>query len=58
MARHAGGGAPDHAAYKSAFEAAILYNIACYVVVALSTLLLKSPPLAHGGRTAGPPMVE
>jgi EmrB/QacA subfamily drug resistance transporter len=52
------GGLPPHEAFKSAFETALLYNIACYVVVALSTLLLKPMPIGHAGRPVGPPVAD
>jgi hypothetical protein len=43
------GGIAQHEAFKTAFDTALLYNIACYVVVALVALLLKAPP-AHTAR--------
>ncbi|MDH6264965.1 EmrB/QacA subfamily drug resistance transporter [Rhizobium sp. SG_E_25_P2] len=49
------GGAVQHAAYREALSTAVLYNIACYAVVALLALLLKPAPL---GRHAGPVAVE
>ena len=52
----------EHEAYKASFETAILYNIGCYVVVALSTLLMKPMPAMHPGHrgpaAAAPPAVE
>lgn len=47
LARMAVDGAPGHQAFKTSFETAMLYNIACYVVVGLMALLLKTPPTGH-----------
>jgi EmrB/QacA subfamily drug resistance transporter len=54
----AGGGTP-HAAFKSAFEMTLLYNIACYVLVAASTIFLNPPPMhapQHGSARPQPVM--
>jgi len=37
-------GLSAHETYKASFEAAILYNIACYLLVALSTAFMAPPP--------------
>lgn len=59
IAGYAANGMSQHETFKASFETAMLYNIACYVVVALSTLFLRPVPVAHPGRhTAGPPVVE
>lgn len=44
LASGVGGGLTSHEAFKASFETAILYNIACYVLVALSTVFMAPPP--------------
>jgi EmrB/QacA subfamily drug resistance transporter len=47
---------PAHDAFRDAFDTAVLYNIGCYVVVALVALMLKTPP-SHAGQHAPSPAV-
>ena len=52
-------GATPHEAFKSSFEAAMLYNIACYALVAASTIFLDPPPMhapEHGPARPQPVM--
>lgn len=48
-------GIAGHDAFKSSFETAVLYNIACYVVVAISTIFLNSPPVQAPHHRQGQP---
>jgi EmrB/QacA subfamily drug resistance transporter len=50
------GGIVQHDAFKTAFETALLYNIACYVIVALVATLLKAPP-THAAQPATRPVI-
>ena len=45
LAAHMAGGLSQHEAFKASFETAVIYNIVCYVLVALSTLFLNIPPM-------------
>lgn len=49
-------GAAQHEAYRAALSTAVLYNIACYGIVALLALLLRPPP--QGRHQHGGPVVE
>lgn len=51
LATGTGGGLSPHESYKVSFETAILFNIACYLLVALSTAFMA--PLPPQGRHAG-----
>jgi EmrB/QacA subfamily drug resistance transporter len=53
------GGVASHEAFKSSFEATVIYNIACYLVVAASTIFLNPPPMhapQHGHGRPAPAM--
>jgi len=60
IAGYLAAGHSPHEAFKASFETAMFYNIACYVVVALSTLLMKPVQGAHAGHRPAttPPAVE
>jgi EmrB/QacA subfamily drug resistance transporter len=52
-------GVTAHEAFKSSFETAVLYNIACYLVVSASTIFLNPPPMhapQHGQGRPAPAM--
>jgi EmrB/QacA subfamily drug resistance transporter len=59
LASKMAGGVTAHEAFKASFEAAVLYNIACYVLVAASTIFLNPPPIhapQHGPARQQPVM--
>ncbi|MDB5554799.1 MAG: drug resistance transporter, drug:H+ antiporter-2 family protein [Rhizobium sp.] len=60
LAGHIAGGLSQHEAFKASFEMAVIYNIVCYVLVALSTLFLKIPPMhaAQPGHHGSQPVTE
>jgi MFS family permease len=60
LAGNIASGIISHEAFKASFETAIIYNICCYVLVAFSTLFLKTPPtqVAHRGHHAPQPVTE
>ncbi|MBX9456766.1 MAG: MFS transporter [Rhizobium sp.] len=54
-------GAASHEAFRSAFETALLYNIACYLLVAISAFFLDNPPVQapqHGPARPPQPAME
>lgn len=54
------GGLPAPEAFKASFETAILYNIACYLLVAASTIFMLPPPrhAEHAGHRPPQPAME
>jgi EmrB/QacA subfamily drug resistance transporter len=60
LASGIGGGSTPHGAFKISLETAILYNVACYLLVGLSTAFLAPPPphAQHAGHRPPQPVTE